>query len=497
MPGVHAFSVARGENNRVIHKFAKIADYILAYFVGSSKLIVFLRQRNLYVLALTFLLICFMVLSMPIDERVNLESAGLDTAIVMATDPELRALGARILGHVLPDCREIIEVDSSEAVLSLISGRVALVMAFDDSDNQAKDLAALLFVHDRSRVSLFLVTDSASVDGDMGNLVDGILTLPLSGPEVLEIFNHAIAKRRGILMELEGTAKVDVLKEFVDYYLNLAKIWKKNVLKISLAPKLGETVAKNTPEEDAWYLLHGIDGVIEILNGLSAESFGEISAEKLRNYIHDLNNKLQAVISYPEYIGEAPGSTPEDRQILTMVGNEGYQLNSYSTRIRDAYNGTAFWQDVKASNLILQSREKLEISANTSFCVVDDDQGILRVTRKTIEAAGGSAILVESREALEAFFAAGEAGGSLPEIEVFLLDNNLGDGISGHQLIPMIRSKYPDALIIAHTSDDLSLNKDPGNEYKKAGVEVVGKRQWAAVSGVIRRKTRKPEDEIV
>lgn len=445
---------------------------------------------------------------MPIDERINLESEDLDVAIVMAADPKLLALGVRILQRVLPDYLGIIKAGSCEAVLSRISERVALVMAFDDSDNQARNLASSLFINNgeggnpRSKVPLFLVTDPASMDGETETLenfgfVDSLVPLPLSAPQVLQIVNRAMAKRRGLLMELEGAAKVEALKEFVDYYLNLSRIWLANISRVSLAPKPGEAVVEGTPAEDIYYLLQGIEDVIGILTRLGAENFAEISNEALSKYFHDLNNSLSSVFAYPEFVLKAPGLTPEDLGILTMLTAEAHQLNSHSTQISRAYHGAIFWQDLNRSKLILQSREKLEIPPGTSFCVIDDDQGILRVVQKTIEAAGGFSVLVDSREALEKLFAASETGESLPEIKIFLLDNDLGNGIFGHQLIPLIRSKYPHALIIAHTSEDLSLNSDPNNEYKKAGIEIVGKRRWGAVSGVVRRKMRKSDGETV
>lgn len=421
------------------------------------------------------------MLPMQSFERLNLGSDDQDMAIVLASAPELRDLGKRTLQNVLPKYLKIVEAGSPNEVLSLISEKVALIMAFDDDDKLAVGLAASLFSRDDA-VPFFLVMNPAAHDAyadkfkDLG-FVDDIIETPLRDSEVVKIFQRAIARRRGLSLELENDAKIAVLKEFTDYYLNLARAWKENASRISFAPK----------SEDICDFLSNIDEVIKILGRLSAENPMEISVAALRTYIHDLNNKLTILISYPGFIKETPGLTPEDDKILTMIEDEAYQLSFYSKQISMAYNGKAFWQDVKKTKLGLRTDEKLEIPAGTVFCLIDDDNDILRITRKMIETAGGVAVLVAGKDALEKFFESENAGKGLPKVDVFLLDNNLGGGVFGHQLIPLIRSKYPDALIVAHTSDDLSLNNDPKNEYKRAGVEVVGKRHWAAISDAVKR----------
>lgn len=50
------------------------------------------------------------------------------------------------------------------------------------------------------------------------------------------------------------------------------------------------------------------------------------------------------------------------------------------------------------------------------------------------------------------------------------------------------RENYPQALIVVHTSDAVALNVDSANPYREQGVEVVSKRAWHAISGVMRRK---------
>lgn len=456
------------------------------------------------------------MLTMPNSERLDLNSGDQQkVAIVMAATSEMRILGREALKRVLHEHSQIIDADSADTVIGLMSGlfrnRVGLVLAFEEKGgggrSQAGDLAVKLHVDGGENgismpsVPLFLAVDPVGGNDDIGDFaksgfVDDIVDLPLKNSEILAVFKNAIARRCNLLGELESVAKIEVLKEFIDYYLTLAGIWKKTVLKLSIAPKPVEEIGSDSPQDDVNYILKGIDGIIIILENLKNRNLSIIPFEVLQKSFHDLNNSLSLVIGFSVTLREFFSLPAEDIAIFELLEKEANQMSAHMQEIRKGYNGNTFWQNIKKAGLVLRAEEKLDIPVGISFCVIDDAAGILNITGRVIEAAEGSAVLVDSKEALEKLFSASGDGGSLPNIQVFLLDNNLGDGVFGHQLIPLIRSKYPDALILAHTSDSLSLNNDPENEYKKAGVEIIGKREWSAISEVVGRKVRKADGKM-
>lgn len=427
-------------------------------------------------------------------------------AIVMAADQGLRMLGKRMLQGVLQEGSTVLEAGSAEETLAIMTGefneRIGLVLAFHDGDEQIRSLATALAVGDVKKESmlpeipLFLVTDSTCADSDLQtfadfSFVDDIIQLPLRKSEVLAVLQRSMDKRMGLFDGPEVEAKARVMAEFADFYIDLAKIWLNDASRLCFATETGDARDEAALAEDANQIAESIRGIIEILEELKAKDLERISPKSIRKYLHNLNNKLNVVLGYPEFIKDSALPDPENEQILDAIETEAWQMTEDTGAIGNVCrrHRTSFWQDVSRSGTAVQKKERLEIPEGTEFCVIDDDPNILKITGKVIEAAGGTAVLINGKAALEQMICG--AAQDLPQIKVFLLDNDLSGGVFGHQLIPLIRDKYPKALIIAHTADNLSLDADPDNEYRKAGAEVIRKRGLEAMSGVIRRKMRR------
>ncbi len=409
--------------------------------------------------------------------------------MLIAADSERTDMGKKFLLTLLPNYN-IVEAGSIDQAVVLISAftkiRTAIIVNFDSTKVSSPSLEEKLahFDGEISNAPEILVT-GADQGGDKSpdsRGMDSVLTMPLT-PDAFKLgMMEAIAKRGEKFEKMEKITRLEVLKEFCEYNGALAEVWNKSLRNIDGLQ--GESA------EDVSYMLADCNSIIEILKTLAGYvRLGELSNEYLRESIHSLNSKLTVLTGFPSVMKESGVLSAKNSEILTMVENESNQMGAHVALISAAYNGRVSWKKAQCSKPIARSAHMLECPKETLFCVIDDDEAILKVTRLNIEAAGGKAMVLDAKNkaAMDEFFAEGEGR---QNIEVFLLDNDLGGGRFGHEFIAKISEKYPQALIIAHTGDAESLNAVTTNPYNEHGVEVVGKRHWKAISEVIRRKMK-------
>ncbi len=317
-------------------------------------------------------------------------------------------------------------------------------------------------------------------------LIDSSVQKPFDFQALKRAIACAIARREGVFIETEERLRPKVLREFAEYYTNLMTVWKGDLQNISFFTQAPGGAGPDTKADDLLKVVTSIERLGALIVGI--ESAGEgLKVEAFRKIVHDINNVLSISFSYIPFILDADAApSPQDAAILTRFQNDIHQFQRYLLQIRNAYVGVGAWSDIQKSHPVLQLREKLEFPEGTTFLVVDDDEAIINVCRRTIEQAGGEVVAATNRESLACVPDEARPSG----VQVVLLDNNLGEGVFGYDLISLIRKKCPGVLIIAHTSDAPGLNSCPTNPYKEAGVEVVGKRDWNAISGIIRRKMK-------
>ncbi|MBI5753939.1 response regulator [Candidatus Peregrinibacteria bacterium] len=419
-----------------------------------------------------------------------------NTILVVDGDPTQSAISKRLASSFFPNA-EVVEVFSVEVALERMRrdllDRVALILT--SSCEFGRDVF-LKTDSDKKIPLVFLATaeeDSMTVRESKYGYFDGI-----SGPAPKEFkaeMREAIAKRRGLFQEIEKGLKSSVLAEFVGYYVSLIAVWQ-NDLESSPTFPGKDYVIGESEDSDAADLKTIYDGASK-MDGLFRQYDGRLnvnlSDKDLQKFMHDLGNYLVPIISWP-YFTEERGTLPEaEIAVIRKIKAEGDTMLGHMRLISDAYNQRGSWGRAQRSRPILQEKERMEFPRGTFFCLIDDDKAILKITKKTIEAAGGKAITIDGPVALTEMLEAKD----LLKVEVFLLDNDLGGGAYGHQLVAAIREKYPHALIIAHTSDVDTINTDHQNPYREQGVEVVGKRAWRAVSGIVRRELGKSSEFAV
>lgn len=426
------------------------------------------------------------------------KGSGVDTILLVEPDEMARGVQERMLVSLFPGLRVESVAESSEALTRIRSdlrGKVAMVISETDGlliefvnelNGDGEDAIALrqkmpilLTISDiadpeKSRRAGYMYEDAS---------VDGVLRKPFGLEPFERAILAAIARRRSLSAEIESSAKAAVLTEFCEYHIALARQWLKNIEAVSFFDESGKH-DEQSKERDLLEVYEAAKVALRFLEQL--ERLGpNPKQEQLSKVIHDLNNRLTVLVGFIAFLKDA---CPEgDAKLLDVLTNELFQLTRYIGEISNAYNGVRSWSTLKMQNNISQLREDLELPKGTVFLVVDDDDDIINITSRNIEQKGGVAYGARNEdELLSLLEELGTGSGTAPQ--VVLLDNNLGNDAFGHQLIGDIRNYFPNVLIIAHTSDAGAINADPENPYKKAGVEVVGKREWHAVSGVIRRK---------
>ncbi len=420
-----------------------------------------------------------------------------ERGIILLVEPDevAREVQARLLDELFPEYGIAVAIDHEDAAAKFstrFKDRVAMVVA--EMDSLSYGLLGTLIGEEtqgdaRTEPKMPIVltlSDPEKADRAAATLkagaVDGLINKPF-GKEALErMVLESIHRRRALFEDIERECKADTLGEFCAYNIELAKQWAKGVEVVSFFDDSID-YPDDSKEADLIAARKSALGIIGLLSEIAALG-PDPGREDLSKLIHDLNNKL-FIISYLDILLENDLGDA-DKKLLSVMRNEAYQLKRHVDGISSAYKGERPWAAVKKADYVSQLREHLEFPKGTVFCVIDDDEGILKIARRNIEKKGGVAHEVTSEDGAMLLFE--DLRAFWPGVDIVLLDNNLGDDKFGHELIDMIRSFFPDVLIIAHTSDAAKINADPENPYKQKEVSVVGKREWGAISEIIRRE---------
>lgn len=439
------------------------------------------------------------------EEEASGELKRPDILVVEGVDM-VRALIVRHMQELFPDYNILAVADGGEATTKIseeLRDSLALVFA-DTADWHAviqllfglrEPKKALCIANHGKKVPVVLtsasvsedeVADQSSFEGkvlgkalERGDL-DGFVEKPFAKEQLAAVLADSIAKRAGLFEEAEKMAREHALADFIEYYNDLVQAWEANL------ESLIETAA-GAVREDWNYLLGGVASFKATLASMRVD----IDYKTLRKLIHDMNNAMTVLISFSAYLleGEVTGSTEE---ALTVFKAEVRKLNSDVDLIGRANRGDISWASADQPKLAPEPEQVLRCLAGTRFCVIDDNKNIRNVCERVISDAGGNLVMtIAGRDELMALV---DSDSVNTPVDVFILDHELGGELYGHDLVETIYRHYPGALIIAHTGKADDLNKDADNPYRRLGIEIIGKRQWNALSGILRRKFNKGGD---
>lgn len=414
-----------------------------------------------------------------------------DILVVEGVD-DVREIVVALLRKVFPGYNILSVADGAEAgdkISNKLRDSLALVFADTEDWDAVLGLLSALRRHEKDgRIvdhgkKVPVIFTSASVPPDKGPVLektlengtlDGFIPKPFTPDSLSAVLTDSIAKRAGLFEEIERAAKARVIDDFIKYYSALIQTWRDN-----LHPLMAEITGDML--EDLRLLLAGIESFGANLAKMSMD----ISSQDLRKLIHDINNNLTVLVSFSDYVLGYKMEVSA-KKTLSILKAEVQKLTSNVSLIGRANKGDISWASADQPKLTPEAEQVLRCPVGTRFCVIDDNENVRNVCERVIKDAGGNLTLtVSGQKDMQNLVDAHAAG---VEIDVFLLDHELGDGVFGHQFIETIRTCYPNALIICHSGAAAEVNKDAENPYRRVGIEVVGKREWSAVSGIVRRK---------
>jgi CheY-like chemotaxis protein len=407
--------------------------------------------------------------------------------VVLLVEPEevIQASVINFIDKLYPAYRIEKVCNSSDAVERIsrnLSEDIALIVVTSSQNNGtclAKEIEDEKI--DLSRVPIVTVTDNSAEQNEKAKgliaqgKIDGACAEPLSLVGLDYSSSDAINNRLTAFRESEATMREKVLSEFIEYAETSLLNWKANL------PKARERFGECKEECDALASsLVLMEQQIEALKDLGTE----ISADRLSEIIHDMNNKLSVFLGYIP-VFSIKSKKPNDVELLNSLLKSFQTFARYLKAIRSAYDQSNLgtWKDISSGDLEgVPETQRLEMPEGLKVCVVDDDPGVLSYCSKTIRNAGGDTFEAFDEMSLLSIHREVDSNG----VDLVLLDNDLGDFKRGNDLIPLIRGLFPRALVIAHTGDAEALKKDPKNPYANHEVEVAGKHQWNEVSKIIK-----------
>ncbi len=436
-----------------------------------------------------------------------------DVVLVVDSDQGVRNALRGIIGRLLPN-HLVKEADSCSAAVARMTGdlalRVALVLSLEDDpsktfllarneDNHLRGAPEAEYI-DLSRVPIIsapgvwsgksALVQKLFADGQ----IDGVIQKPFGLHDAREAILSSVQNRLGLFQEVEGVARHEELEEFIGYCVDFVPSWASRASQVSFLPDPDQEVAKFSSEYDARVVVESLVTLQTHIDELS--SFGsDISEDDLSRLSHAIRNTISYFYGSLQALLEAKEKlSPDDVLLIDVIYKEVSVLLNWLTYVMRAYKKDALctWSSLRAKKHGLSESHKLVLPEGCSVCVIDDDAAIRTACERMINYVGGVAHEAWDGDSLEALY--GDAGAS--GIQVFLLDDDLGESGRGHELIDHIRERWPEALIIGHTGHSVSINADSETPYKAAGVEVAGKNDWNAVSGIIRRKLVQEEPEM-
>lgn len=425
-----------------------------------------------------------------------------DTVVVMHESETVRGVLARILGKVLPGFKVDMSATPQEVTAKLageVGATVAMVLA--EIDDTAKNAALLQPFQGSSRHADFVNVPLVAMSQDLPIAlsrhevseeqlarlgIDGVLEIPYL-ERLRAVVSLAIMKRSEIFGQIEVAKRKEIIAGFLEHYLGLVETWMESLEDVSFYPKDTEDLVEPESKEA---ILVEIKLALKQLAGQLRQwkDLPDTDMDGAGRLSHDVGNALTIPIADFEYLMHRDDIGTSDKNILKIMNDELMFFNQYKIALDWARKGKRTWSSITKDQLTLQPVQKLEFPAGTVFCIIDDSQAVLNSCAREIGGKGGVVHTVKNR----AQFVDIITGDALTETTVFLLDNDLGKfdngdsgPVHGYKLIDTIEARFPGAVIVCHTSDAVDINARPDNTYRKAGVEVVGKRAWNDLSRVL------------
>lgn len=450
------------------------------------------------------------------------EEAERDTVLLVEADVVLRKLIRRVLSRLLPGYGFEEASSDQEAIKRLRDGlaeRVALIV--DANESQPEGTSRLVRnddgtlagwtdkdgdedgeASDFSKVPILIGSGPDANSAAEEGRIDGITRKPDDfAPSALSsVLLEAIKKR---LYVAGPDAKKGAIALFINRSKELISSCTTAISGLSFFPAEGEMVAEDSNSGLAREMMEAVEALEGYIDQLEQEGF-EIEDGTLRKIVHDINNGLALFLINPAFmIKRGEGLAAGDEEALEKIKQSAFAYTREWVRpIGMACNSDSdesAWDKIRKRKVELEPdvEQRLELPKGCRVCIVDDDeQGILKPCSMLVQQAGGIAYKVQSKLDLMSLIAGILKNKDIKEIEVFLLDHELGEDMrgrdtKGHELIGLIKDCWPDALIIAHTSMADALNNDSENHYAKAGIQIVGKRDWNAISRLVRDRSEK------
>lgn len=435
-----------------------------------------------------------------------------DSILVVEPDEQVQRAVGRLLTNFFPGY-SIIGVSPEQAVDKLrgdLRTRIAMVLVDTTGQVDLLSIVELLRREDYAgeapshtgEVPLVLMSaGNADEQGDSRfeetirewadqGKIDGLIDKPFLPGDFAATIYQAINSRLVGASIGEQAARTRVIESFIADSKERMNLWIRDLRGLSIDPAEGspEAPEEGSPEADLLVVIESLERMIELLSAIAEFRIDELNKKTLGRYMHDIASPLTVAISYARFVDESPSLSGSDRSTLHIFMAELDKFYKDFDRIRSARKAMVSWQSLEAEDLDSGIKDqKLEFPRGVKIkaCVVDDQKLVIDVVSRDLKRAGVETVTASSLADIQAI--------EDEDVNLVLLDNDLGDGLKGHSLIGAIRARWPQALIVAHTGDATDLNDDPNNGYKMQGVEIVGKREWAALSGIVRRKLQRKE----
>lgn len=428
-----------------------------------------------------------------------------DTIAVMHESEFVRSTLARVLGEVLPGFEVDMSASSTEVAAKLAGAmetKVVLVLA--EIEDPTENAALLQSFQGSSRRANFASVPLVAMSQDiplaiekgqttsekLASLgIDGVLEIPY--PERLRaVVSLAIMKRSEIFGQIEKDKRKEIMVGFFDDYLVLVENWIESLTDVSFYPNDSEDLVEDDSKE-AILVQIGM-GLKKVAGELKEwQRLGEDPDPKKEDKLsHDIANSLAASITNLYCLEMRDDIGTSDKGILKIMRDELGDFNEYRKVIGRARNGQKTWSSMSKKGVEVSPVQSLEFPTGTVFCLVDDSHGVLSACARGIKEKKKDGGVHTAKNRVE--FAELLMRDDLSETPVFLLDNDLGrfdngdsGHVYGHSLVAAIRKRFPRAVIVCHTSDAVNINADQDNAYRRMGVEVIGKREWNALTRIL------------
>lgn len=295
-----------------------------------------------------------------------------------------------------------------------------------------------------------------------------LLLIKLAGEEGINSKYLLELESEGLVDPAEIQRAINYAVE-MDFYEEKVESLKADVQKlVDLFNALDLDKFKGEIGEDVNTSRQSLAALSDIVNGFKPENFAEYLKRKdkgpINKFVHDSNNKLAAMRGFNSFVIDTLDENHKERSKFMQIIDQTESLIEKIQHLKEKKEAT---QD--GFNLV---RKDLD------FIIVEDDPQITGLLKRRLEGTSKSVKTVINQGELQ------QLDDSEDQV-VILLDNDLGEGQYGHQLIDDLKRKFPNGYIIVHTGDKETLEINPKNPYKNRVAGMVGKNDMATISRYI------------